>query len=50
MQSQFLQEFLMSLHKFGKLYGPRRMNGILTYAPIEKFADLVLNGENTLIH
>ncbi|MFW9967092.1 MAG: 4Fe-4S dicluster domain-containing protein [Candidatus Thorarchaeota archaeon] len=49
MQSQFLREFLMSLDKFGKLYGPKRVEGVLTYAPIENFNQLVLNGENTLI-
>jgi sulfhydrogenase subunit beta (sulfur reductase) len=49
MKSEFLKEFLMSLEKFGKLYGPKREEGILTYAPIERFEDLVLNGENTII-
>ncbi|MFW9913329.1 MAG: 4Fe-4S dicluster domain-containing protein [Candidatus Thorarchaeota archaeon] len=39
----------MSLKKFGKLYGPKHQRGVLTYAPIERFDELVLNGENTMI-
>ncbi|MHA2603418.1 MAG: hypothetical protein AM324_014955 [Candidatus Thorarchaeota archaeon SMTZ1-83] len=39
----------MSLESFGTLYGPKHQNGILTYGPITKYDDLVLDGENTLI-
>ena len=49
MKSSFLREFLMSLESFGTLYGPKHQNGILTYGPITKYDDLVLDGENTLI-
>jgi sulfhydrogenase subunit beta (sulfur reductase) len=49
MKSEYLEQFLMSLEKFGKLYGPKHESGVLTYAPIERFDELVLNGENTMI-
>jgi sulfhydrogenase subunit beta (sulfur reductase) len=49
MKSESLEEFLMSLEKFGKLYGPKRQDDILTYAPIERFDELVLGSGTTLI-
>ncbi|MHA2433427.1 MAG: hypothetical protein ACXADO_09395, partial [Candidatus Thorarchaeota archaeon] len=49
MKSDFLKEFLMGLESFGALYGPKRQDGVLTYAPIESYDELILDGENTLI-
>jgi sulfhydrogenase subunit beta (sulfur reductase) len=49
MKSEFLEEFLMSLDKFGRLYGPKHVDDVLTYAAIESFGELVLSDENTLI-
>ena len=49
MQSKFLEVFLESTVKYGKLYGPVKKNGHLSYDHVEDIKDVVLGDEHPMI-